>query len=86
MTGHVQHVIDAAHDPEVAILIAVGGVAGEVVLTVELFREVGLLEAVGVVPDGAYQRRERLLDHQETALAGIDRAAGFIDDVGDDAW
>ena len=30
VAGHVQHVVDAAQDPEVAVLVALGAVAGEV--------------------------------------------------------
>ena len=30
MAGDVQHVVDAAHDPEVAVLVAVRAVAGDV--------------------------------------------------------
>jgi hypothetical protein len=36
--GDVQHVVDAAHDPEVAVHVAVGAVAGEVVLAAEVGR------------------------------------------------
>ncbi len=66
VAGHVQHVVDASHDPEVAVVVAVRGVAGEVV-AVQLLGEVAFLEAVGVAPDGADLRGERLLDDQRAA-------------------
>ncbi|CUI64280.1 Uncharacterised protein [Achromobacter xylosoxidans] len=84
MARHVQHIVDAAHDPEVAVRIALRAVAGQVV-TAQFRREVALLEALRVAPDVADHRRPRALDHQETAIALVDVAAGLIDDGGGDA-
>jgi hypothetical protein len=72
VAGDVEHVVDAAHDPEVAVQVAVGAVAGQVVLAAEVGRIVGLLEALRVAPDGADHRRPGLLDDQEAALAQFD--------------
>src|SRR5688500_2564208 len=85
VAGDVQHVVDAAHDGYVAVLVAGRAVAREVVLALELLGVVALLEALGVAPDGADHRRPRALDHQDAALALADRVTGLVDDIGDDA-
>ncbi|KAG1248330.1 hypothetical protein G6F65_019678 [Rhizopus arrhizus] len=81
---HVQHVVDAAHDPEVAVRVALRAVAGQVVAT-QFRREVALLEAFRVAPDVADHRRPRTLDDEEPAIALVDVAAGLIHDGRGDA-
>jgi hypothetical protein len=59
----LMHVVDAAHDPEVAVGVPARAVAGEV--HAGDLAEVGLLEALVVAPDRAQHRRPRPLDDQE---------------------
>ncbi len=83
MAGDVEHVVDPAHDPVVAVLVAAGAVAGEVAA-----RDVGpvlLLIPFVVAVEGAEHRRPRLADDQEAALVGAERLAVLGDDVRDDA-
>jgi hypothetical protein len=35
MTGYVQHIVDAPHDPEETVEIAIGAIAREVILALE---------------------------------------------------
>ena len=86
MARHVQHVIDAARDGEVArILVADGAVACQVHLAAQFFREIAGLEALRVVPDRADHRWPWALHHQNAALAVRHVLARFIDDGGHDA-
>ena len=67
---HIQHVVNAARDGEVACFgIANGTVAGQVVLALEIGWIVAFHETLGVTPDGANHGRPWALDHQDTALA-----------------
>ena len=85
MAGDVQHVVDAAHDPVVAVGIAVGAVAGDVVAVLEL-APVGVEVAIVVAPDGAQHRRARAADDEIAArLRALHGMALFVDDVGIDA-
>ena len=63
----VEHVVDAAGDPVVAVLVAPHAVAGEVVAGV--LREVGLLEAVVVAPHRPRLARPRRREAQRAAHA-----------------
>src|SRR5690606_10735694 len=85
VTRDVQHVVDAAHDPEIAVGVALGTVAGQVGAVV-LGGEVALREPLAVAPDRADQGGPRTLDDQETATTRLDLATRFIDDGGVDAW
>ena len=83
VAGDVDHVVDAADDPEVAVLVLARGVADEVGLLAEL-REVGLDEAVVVLVERAQHRRPRPREHEQ-ALAVVDRlAVALVDDLGRD--
>ena len=73
MAGDVEHVVDAAHDPVVAVLVAPGAVAGEVDAR-DVAPVLGLV-AVVVAVEGAEHRRPGLLDDQEPALVGSHRLA-----------
>ena len=55
VAGDVDHVVDAAGDPVVAVLVAAAAVAGEVLAGIG--REVGLDEALVVAVDGAHLAR-----------------------------
>ena len=83
---HVQDVIDAARDGEVArFLVADGAVACQVHLAAQFFREIAGLETLGVVPDRADHRWPWAFYHQDTALAVRHVLARFVDDGGHDA-
>ena len=83
MARHVHHVVDAAEQPDVAVLVELGAVAGEV-HALEA-RPVGVLEALVVAPDRAQHRRPRLGEHEVAALAVGHRLAGVVDDDRGDA-
>ena len=83
VAGDVDDVVDAAHDPEVAVLVAAGAVAGEV--DAGDLAPVLLLEALGVAVDGAQHRRARAFDHEKAACVGGTDLPLSIDDIGDDA-
>src|SRR6266702_4871149 len=76
----VQHVVDAAHDAEVSVLVAARAVAREVILALELRRKVALLEALRIAPDGADDSPPRALDDENSALALLDVVAGLVHD------
>src|SRR5262249_5443909 len=80
----LQHIIDAPHDPEVSILVAVGAVARDVVAVVELLPVAGDVTVV-VAPDGAQHRRPGLVDHEVAARVGTSHGPAIIvDDIGVD--
>ena len=84
MTGHVQHVVDAAEEPEVAVGVDARAVAGEVDAVGPL-AEVLLHEALGIAVDAAQHARPRPREREQSA-AGRDRArprrCGSRDDAG----
>src|SRR5262249_41002369 len=59
---NVQHVVDATHDTDVAVLVVRRAVAGEVVLAVEVVRPIGLAIALRIAPDRAQHGRPGPLD------------------------
>ena len=84
VTRDVQHVVDPAHDGDVAVQVAARAVAGEVVLALEVLRVVALPVALRIAPDRPDHPRPRPLDHQDPALALLHRLAGLVDDLGHD--
>ena len=81
--GHVQHVVDPPHDPVIAVLVAPGVVAGQVIVR-HLFPI--LLGVAGVVtPDAAQHARPRLGNDQPAAMPFVDRPAPIVDDRRHDA-
>src|SRR3954469_24545561 len=85
MTCNVEHVIDAAHDSDVAVFVVGRAVAGEIVATLELCRIVSVLVALGIAPYRTQHRWPWLLDDQYSAFTVTYRLPGFIDDIGKDA-
>src|SRR6478736_3644442 len=80
VTGHVEHVVGAAHDVEVAVLVDVAAVTGQVVAGVD--REVGADVAVVVAPEGRQRAgRHRQLDADRALDAGLDRFARAVEDL-----
>ena len=77
MAGDVQHVVDAAGDPVVTVLVAAGAVTAEV----HAFegREVGLLEAVAIAKQGTCLARPGVDDHQVAFACAFLRCADVID-------
>jgi hypothetical protein len=67
VAGDVHDVVDPAEQPDVAVLVVLGAVAGEVVLRAEA-APVGLLVALRVAPDAAQHRRPRLGEHEVADL------------------
>ena len=68
--GDIQHIIDAAHNPEIAVLVLTGTVAGQIIFAAK-FRPVGIHITLLIAPDGAQHGRERFGNHQITALIGL---------------
>ncbi len=80
---HVHDVVDAAEQPDVAVVILLGAVAGEVEAVPP--GPVGLLEPFRVAPDAAEHRRPGLGEHH-VATAPVRHGLGIVvDDVGADA-
>mmetsp|Transcript_1801 Transcript_1801/g.5446 ORF Transcript_1801/g.5446 Transcript_1801/m.5446 type:complete len:469 (+) Transcript_1801:145-1551(+) len=76
---HVDHVVHAAGDPVVAVLIAAAAVAGEVEAG---DGEVGLLVPLVVAEDVADGRRPRRLDSEEALACAFLLLALLVDDGG----
>src|SRR5664279_4908384 len=84
MAGHVDHVVDAAEDAEVAVGGLDGAVAGEVgpvlpvfaLLVPAVLRVIDLHEAVRLAADGLEDSRPRVADADVSRLA-----AACLDDV-----
>ena len=79
----VHHVVDAPEQPEVAVRVDAGTVAGEV--DVPVLRPVRVAVARVVAVDAAQHRRPRPLQHEVAAAARADLLAGLVVDRGLDA-
>ena len=88
MTAHVDHVVDPAHHPEVAIGIAASAVTGEVhegsIGGANLF-PVALPEALGIAVHRAQHPRPRPPHHEIAALVGLLGIPFMIHHISDDA-
>src|SRR6185369_16264374 len=82
MPGDVHDVVDASHDPVVAVLVAARAVAGEV--DARHLAPVLLLEALRVAVDRPQHAGPRLGDHEIAALVGTERLAVTAPDLGHD--
>src|SRR4029079_7332500 len=83
VAADVDHVVDAAHDPVVAVVVLAGVVASEVV-ALEL-RPVLLFVAVVIAPDAAEHAGPGTADAEHAALVRFDGLASFVENRGDDA-
>ena len=84
VAGHVDHVVDPACDPVIAVLIAAAAVAGEVLAGV--LGEIGLDEAFVIAIDGAHLAWPAIQQHQRAFGCAIELVAiGGIDQRGLDA-
>ena len=72
MTGDVHDVVDAAEDPECAVVVALGAVTGEVPAFFGVAGPVGVAVAVHVAPDAAQHRRPRLVEDEVAVAAGAE--------------
>ena len=83
MTADVEYIVDAAHDPEISILVSAGTVAGEV----HVFEgaKVGVDEAVVIAPGGAHDAGPRVFDAEFPAFIGFAFGAVIAEDDGLDA-
>ena len=77
--GHVEHVVNPPHDPEVAVGILAGVVTGQILP--RHARPIGFLKAFVVTPDTPKHARPRLGHHQPTAFALLDRLSRRIDNL-----
>src|SRR2546429_398175 len=68
MSRDIQHVVDAADDPEITILVLTATVAGEV--SPFDFAPVDLLVTPRITPDAAQHVRPRLADDELAAAVG----------------
>src|SRR5262249_58709437 len=80
MAGDIHDVVDAAEQPEVAVAVTLGAVAGEV--DIEVLRPALLDEAIRIAPDAAQHSRPRLAQDE---IAGFRRLAGFVQHFGVDS-
>jgi hypothetical protein len=80
---HIDDIVDAPQQPEVAVLVLACAVAREVDPVV--LAPVGLDEALGVAPQPARHRRPRARNHQVAALIRAHRLALVVQDGGEDA-
>ena len=81
VTGDVDHVVDAAGDPEVAVLVADGAVAREVIFTTPAV-PIGIHVALFVAEDALRDAGPRLADGED-AVVGL--VAVLVEDGGVDA-
>ena len=83
VAGDVHHVVDAAEQPVVALLVALGAVAREV--HAREAAPVGRLVALRVAVDAAQHGRPRPLEDQVAALTERQALAVGVHDIGRDA-
>src|SRR5690606_17652671 len=83
VTRDIDHVVDAAHDPEVAVVVAPGAVTGEV----DVLDLAPVLVAVAVIVavHGAQHAWPRTAHDEVAALASRDFVAVGVDHSGVDA-
>ncbi len=80
VAGHIDHVIGARHDIEIAVLVQIAGIAG-LVIAGEM-RQIGLSEPVLGIPQ-CRQRAgwQRQFQRNRAQRAGGDRLAAFVQDL-----
>ncbi len=78
VAGDVDDIVDAAHEPDVALLVHPGAVPGGV--DPGELGEIGLAEAVRIAINPAHQARPGVGHHQPTALIDRGRALVLLDD------
>ncbi len=81
----VDHIVNAAHHPEVAIAITAGPITGEVdraaISSTQVF-PIAAAEAIGISMHRAHHSRPGPAHHQEATLIGTSRLTGGIHHIG----
>ena len=83
VAGDVDHVVDPAGDPVIAVGVAPAAVAGEILALVG--GEIGLHEAVVVAVDRAHLAGPAVGDAQVALAGAVEHLAVGVDDLGPDA-
>ena len=76
VTRNINHIVDAAHKPIIAIRVSAGTVAG--VIIAGEFTEISGLETFRVSPEGAHHAEPRLLDAEPAAFVDAGLFAIFL--------
>src|SRR4051794_37180357 len=79
VAGDEHDVVDAAEQPEVTVVVALGAVAGEVFVAEA--RPVRVAVTPGVAPDAAQHRRPGARQHEIATTGDADGLARIVDDV-----
>ena len=79
VTGHVEHIVNAAHDPVIAISVLSGVVACQILPGHT--RPVGFTKSLVVAPDASQHSRPRLRQYQPASFALVHRVACGIHDL-----
>src|SRR5437868_9691164 len=82
VAADLDDVVIAAEHPEIAIVIADGGIAGEI--NTGEARPISFLETLGIAVNGTGHRRPRLLN-DEKSFTRLHRVTFFVEDVGSNA-
>src|SRR5882757_4340781 len=80
MAGDVQHIVNAAHDPKIAVLVLPAAIAGKV--TALYFGPIHFLIALRVAPQAAQHARPRLANHEFAPGISRNSPALLIHDFG----
>ena len=83
MAGDVDHVVDAAGDPVIAVLVAAAAVAGEILARIG--REIGVDEALMIAIDRAHLAGPGIGDAEIAAGGAVLHLAFGVDDLRHDA-
>src|SRR5258707_6615555 len=83
VAGDVDHIVDAAGDPVIAVGIAPAAVAGEVFAGIRL--EIGVDEALMVAIDRAHHSRPGIDDAEVAGRGALEHLSLSIDDLRNDA-
>ncbi len=85
VAGDVEGVVHAAQDPDVAVGVVLGAVAGEEPALLHVLAPIGVVVAAGVTPDGARNSGPWSVNHNEALDARRHCIAGVVHDPGADA-
>src|SRR5699024_9563965 len=77
--GDVHDIVHPAQQPDVAVLVVLGAVTGEV--GAGEAGPVGLLEPLLITPDAAQHTRPGFVDHQVATTTGAHRLTGVVPDL-----
>src|SRR5205809_608798 len=83
VASHVEDVVNAADDPEIAVFVLAAAVAGEV--ATGNFGPVDLFVAFGIAPEAAQHAGPGFANDEFAALPFRDRIPLVIDDFGNNA-